>query len=225
LKNLAKQGKGHNDKRFPASQNYGTISGLIANVFVKRALPYASQPMNAISPLSRLRANLIEIAKPIDMHALKSIILSRRRLDIEQAVAFVLRLLPEHAPKLIPLVPTIMINSCMWLEAPLADVQDTDKHRHDHLLQLFSLAHIKETGKTWEELSAILFRIRRRRPVGASRGIRLPEWIQDYYPGDRNQLSWEKGQKGQYPERIIENPLIISNKDHQVCLAPSSKCS
>lgn len=215
LKNLAKQRKGHNDKMFPAYRDWGTIPEFIANAFVKRALPYVSQPMNASSSLARLRANLIEIVKPIDMHVLKSIMLSRQRLDIEQAVAFILRLLPEHAPELIPLVPTIMIESCMWLEAPLADVQDTDKHWRDHLLQLLLIARIEETGQTWEELAAILFRIRRRRPVGASRGLRLPEWIQNYYPGDRNELAWKMGQMGQYPERIIANPLIISNKNYK----------
>lgn len=218
LKNPAKWRKGHHDdKMFPASRNWGTIPDLIANAFVMRALPYVSRPTNASSPLARLRANLIEIAKPIDMHVLKSSILNRQRLDIEQAVALLLRLLPEHTPQLIPLVPTIMINSCMWLEAPLADVQDMDKHRRDHLLRLFSIAHIQETGQTWEELAAILLRIRRRRPVDASRGLRIPEWIQNHYQGDRNELFWQKEQKGQYrqyPERIIENPLIISNRNY-----------
>ena len=212
LKHPGKQRKDHADKRFPSYWNRSTVSQLIADAYVKRTLPYVSQPMNASNPLARLRANLIEIVRPIDVDAVKSILLGRRRLDIEQAVALVLRLLPEHAPELIPLVPNIMIESCMWLEVIVAK-QDIDRLRRDHLLQLFSIARIQETGQTWEELAAVLFRIRRRRPADASRGLRLPEWVQNYYPGDRSEISWDKGQRRKYPERVIDNPLIVSNKN------------
>jgi hypothetical protein len=121
-------------------------------------------------------------------------------------VAFVLRLIPEHSVQLIPLVPTIITQSCMWLEEPLPVRPEPETYRREHLRLLLQYAEVEVSGSTWEELFSILFRIRRNNPADASRGLRLPEWIQAYYSGDPSDLAWDELL---YPTRIIENPIIL----------------
>jgi hypothetical protein len=189
--------------RFLPDRNWGIVPQLLIKAFTNRHLRLVDRfPPTAI----KITTNFLEIVKPIEIETIKSVIKHRERLDIEQAVAFVLRLIPEHSDQLIPLIPTIITQSCMWLEQPLPVRPETDTYRREHLRLLLQYAEVEVSGSTWEELFSILFRIRRNRPADASCALRLPKWIQAYYSGDPKDLAWAENQ---YPMQIIENPIIL----------------
>jgi hypothetical protein len=98
---------------------------------ISKTLPATAQEVPLKSgppaPSSKIACNLLELAKPIDMDFLKTITINRHRLDIEQAVALVIRLLPEFAAELVTLVPTIMTQGCMWLDGPIPTPRDPER--------------------------------------------------------------------------------------------------
>ena len=212
IQEVLKQPSTTNDGRFPTVRDWGNVPTLLVEALVSRRLPGLGQPRATDALASRISNNLVEICKPVDLNLIRSIILNCRRIDIEQAVALVLRLLPDHVNDLVPLVPTIMTQSNMWLDTDLPNTHDTDLYRHQHLRFLLSLAGVEQsTDDTLDSLAALLFRIRRNRPANGSRGLRLPNWIQKYYPGDPRDLSWaSEGHPDDYPSQIIPDPIIVS---------------
>lgn len=201
----AKQ-SGDESGRFLPQKNWRFAPQLLTKAFTNRHLPPIAFEDKLPGTTLKIASNFLEIAKPIDIETVKSIIKCCERLDIEQAVALVLRLIPEHSVELIPLIPTIITRGCMWLEGSLPIRPDTDSYRREHLRLLLQYAEVEVSGLTWEELFSILFRIRRNRPADGSRALRLPKWIQAYYSGNPKDLIWDENQ---YPTRIIENPIIL----------------
>ena len=212
VQDVLKQPSTTNEGRFPATRHWGNVPALLVEALVSRRLPTLSQPRATDALAFRIANNLVEIVTPVDVALVKSLILNCRRVDIEQAVALVLRLLPDKVTDLVPLVPTIVTQSYMWLESNLPNPADTDLHRRQHLHLLLSRAGVEQTpDDTWDSLAALLFRVRRNRPANASRGLRLPDWLQTYYPGDRKDLSWaSEGYPDDYPNRIISDPIVVS---------------
>lgn len=212
IQEVLKQPATTSDGRFPAPRDWKNVPSLLVEALVNKRLPCIGQPRSTDALAHRIANNLVEISQPMDLNTIKSLILNCRRVDIEQAVAFVLRLLPEHVAELVPLVPTIMTESCMWFDTTIPNTLDTDLSRRQHLRFLLTHAGVEQpTDETWDSLSQVLFRIRRNRPADASRGLRLPDWIQTYYQGDRNNLSWGTDtHTDDYPIRIIPDPIIIS---------------
>jgi hypothetical protein len=198
------------DGRFLVGRNWSNVPQLLARALKDRKLPDDKGPFGNGNNAVKLANNFLEIVKPTDLDTVKSLIIKCHRLDIEQAVAIVLRLLPDHAAELVPLVPTIITQSCMWHDSTLpAGQDDTDGYRRKHLRCLLSYAGVEDSGLAWEDLAAILFRIRRKRPIDASRGLRLPEWIQGYCNG-ATEISWGNFE---YPNLVIDNPIIVSTKN------------
>jgi len=207
IEQVLKQPSTTADGRFPVERDWKSVPALLVEALVSRQLPGLKVTDSLASRISR---NLIEIVKPIDLHLVKSIIINCRRIDIEQAVALVLRLLPEHVTDLVPLVPTIITQSNMWLDDEPPSKIDTDLYRRQHLSFLLSLADVQEaTDYSMESLAALLFRVRRDRPANKSRGLRLPDFIQKYYPGDPADFSWA-ALRDEHPSRIIPNPIVVS---------------
>jgi len=215
IRDVLKQPSATNDGRFPIMQNWGSeVPALLVEALVNRQLPALGEPCSTDCYQTRLEPrianNLVEITKPVDVTLIKTLILHCRRVDIEQAVALVFRLLPSHVTDLVPLVPTIVTQSCMWLETEDFHTPDTDLNRRQHLHFLLTHAGVeKQLDDSWESLATLLFRIRRNRPADASRGLRLPDWLWTYYNGDQKDLSWTES-ANDYPTRIIPDPIIVS---------------
>ena len=215
IQTVQKQPSTTNDGRFPRPRNWGDVPALLVKALVNRRLPASNpepQPGSTDDMACRIANNLVEIVQPVDLDFTKSLILNCRRVDVEQAVALTFRLVPEYVTKLVPLVPTIMTQSRMWLDINIPTTQDTDLSRRRNLQFLLSHAGVEHiTDDTWLSLSSLLFRIRRNRPADASRGLRLPDWIQTYYTGDKKDLSWSTDHSpDDYPTRIIPDPIIVS---------------
>lgn len=211
VQEVLKQPETTTDGRFPATRDWGHVPGLLVEALVNRKLPVLGQPRSTDALATRIANNLVDIVQPVDLNTIKSLILNCRRIDLEQAVSFVLRLLPEHVTELVPLVPTIMTQSYMWLDSAIPNTLDTDLLRRQHLRFLLAHAGIEQPmDEAWGSLAQLLFRVRRNRPADASRGLRLPDWIQTYYAGDRTDLSWATDVHSEYPVRIISDPIIVS---------------
>src|SRR5579859_1340336 len=197
--------------RFAVYHDWKDLPNMLIKLYANRLLPVDPVKPNLLEntfPV-RITYNFLTISQPIDSAVLKSIIAAHRRLDIEQAVALVLRLLPEHAADLIPLVPTILTKAYMNLDYEIAPTPDVDGYRRKHLAFLFSLSKIQVDGTSWSELASILFRIRSRRPADRSRALRLPTWLHTYYPGNPSDLHFESCT---WPSLIIANPIVLSTK-------------
>ena len=210
--------------RFVVPRDWDRVPQLLLKALNNRKLPitkkdqtetFATNNISQFPPhnnaqAQRIAKNLIEITTPVDLDTLKTIVKNRQRLDIEQAVSYVLRLLPEHSAQLVPLIPTIITEACMWSQENTV-ARDIDQYRRKQLSFLLCLAHVDDhRASGWEDLASLLFRIRRRHPQDPLRGLRLPEWIQAYYPGDRKDLSYEAWA---WPTVKIDHPIIVSNKN------------
>jgi len=199
----------HAHSRFLVEQSWSDIPNRLREFIHTKTLPVRINKDDTM--LGRnITLNLIEIHRPIELHQAKSYILHLQRVDIEQAVAIVIRLLPEYRADLVPLVPTIVMQSCMWLEDEL-EVKDLERCRRGHLRFLMSLAKVDESGSSsWEELALLLTRVRRKGSRNdLSRALRLPDWLRKYVPTHPQQE-----QSFQYPVKPIENPIIVSKKNY-----------
>jgi hypothetical protein len=199
--------------RFQIQGTWDAVPRLLVDLYKNRTLPLDPETTTPNDGRLWLKYNLLEIVKPVDLETMKSLIINRQRIDIEQAVGLVLGILPEFATELIPLIPTIMTQSCMWLDTyptiPIVHVIET--YRRQHLAHLLRFAGIETIGSTWKDLATVLFRIRRQRPRELTRCLRLPEWLHEYYTGDKTDLDWTDGD---YPKHGIDDPLVISNKNY-----------
>src|SRR5271170_6725040 len=154
IQDIQKQPSTTNDGRFPCPRNWGTVPSLLVEALVNRRLPALGQPRSTDDLATCIANNIVEIVQPVDLDLIKSLILTCRRVDIEQAVALVFRLLPSHVTDLVALVPTIMTQSRMWLDTTLPNTQDTDLSRRRHLQFLLSHSGVEQTtDDTWTSLS------------------------------------------------------------------------
>ena len=196
--------------RFPVQQDWSDIPKRLRQFIYVKTLPVSLNKEDNTIMERNIALNLIEIHRPIELQQAKSYILYLQRVDIEQAVAMVVRLLPEYRADLVPLVPTIVTQSCMWLEDEL-QVKDVEGYRRDHLRFLMSLAKVDESGSSgWEELALLLTRVRRKSSKNdLSRALRLPDWLRKCVPTHP-----QREQSFQYPVKAIENPIIVSRKNY-----------
>ena len=213
--------------RFLRVHKWGNASSLLVDAYTKRRLPFAVPSGGKTEMTTRMMItnNLIELGVPLKPQAgariMKSVIANHYRIDLEQAVALVLRFLPMHAPSLIPLIPSMLTRSCMWstkfnpwaVGADLSNISDTriDSRRRKHLVEILIRAAKGKsiglvTGAGWSEVAEVLFRIRRNRPGDLSRGLNLPKRICDYYP---------EGVMGE-PAPRIDNAIVVSKKNFLV---------
>jgi hypothetical protein len=199
--------------RFLTPREWTTVPDLLVKALnVIKSLPESPETVSENSKsFSRVTCNLVELSAPVDMDTLKNIVINRHRLDIEQAVALVIRILPEFAADLVRLVPTIMTQSSMWLTEAIPTPRDPDLYRRKVIFTILSRsADNVDKAEEWDELAPILFRIRRRDAFNASRCLRLPDWLHKYYPGDRKDLEWNFGE---YPTFTIANPIVVSRRN------------
>lgn len=139
-------------------------------------------------------ANEAAIRDPsVTLYELKRYMRSRRRLDLEQAVAMVLSLLPDEDTrvKLARLVgPDMLRGSCMWRVAP-EDYQtptapfeaalESYKGKVQRIMSKYTPADASSTDD--RELALLMLRVRRHRPgLGNSQRLRLPQMLLQHLP-------------------------------------------
>ena len=80
-----------NTARFLVQREWGEVPQLLIKALDNKTLPRDKGYLSR-----QISINMIAIKTPIEFDYLKSILAAYRRLDIEQVVCCVLRLLPEH---------------------------------------------------------------------------------------------------------------------------------
>ena len=116
----------------------------------------------------------------------KRYINSEKRLDMEQAAAMAIALIPEHISALLPSLHQIFTSACMWREAKDIDTSSNSPEsaraaRRTAIATLLQRLEFQETELAdVASLTRALMQIRRNRPgLGNIQRLRLPEELLD----------------------------------------------
>lgn len=117
---------------------------------------------------------------------IKHYISTDKRLDMEQAAAMAVSLIPEHTSALLPLLHQMITSACMWREAKDFDTSSTSPEaaraaRRTAIATMLQRLQWKEAEVADPaSLTRALMQIRRRRPkLGNTQRLRLPEELLD----------------------------------------------